>query len=118
MTVAVQQLISPLDTECRDQQINGLARGDPGASEPARMACRCDGEFRIDHALEREPPQPRFERPGMPLVACAAQELEQHEIAQDEVRRSDQSIELIDLDGFEAAEMVDPDGAIGDDHVS
>jgi hypothetical protein len=104
------------DTEGPDHQIDGLADGDASRAQSPVMASCNDRQLGIQHRLDREPAQSRFDARRFGFIPDPLQHLEQDDVADQQRLTAQQLQQAFDLGGAHAVEKVDPDRAVDDDH--
>ena len=110
VTITVQELESPLDDECRNKTVYGLAYRDPLAVQHPLVLSALPGDLSPTDGVDREPEQ-RIPSSSKGLTALVALKyVTEHDVADGDRRRSQGSVPEIGLPGDLATELVDPDG--------
>src|SRR5579885_245181 len=117
IAVAMKQLVMVDDTKARDQRVDCLAHGDAALSEDSKVLCGGDG------GVPPANPDPwqliQFPARAMKVQvrAEALQDFGQDEIAEQRPLSGQQAIQQIGFAARPPVKVIDPDGAIYQDHV-
>src|ERR1700674_2999558 len=116
IAIVVEQRPAVLDAPGADQQIDGLADGDPPPAQGTEIARRCDGNRVAGHWHDFEAAQQGLDLSSRPLAVKALQYLAQHQIPDDDLVRAEERAQPPDMARSPAIEEVDPDAAVDNDH--
>ena len=81
----MQQRQLVFDAPSSNQQIDGLADGNPAPAQGAKVAGSGDGDCISGHGYDFESAQERFNLPSRPLAIETLQHLAKHQISDDDL---------------------------------
>src|SRR5712671_4593272 len=116
IAVIVEQGPAVLDAPGPDQQVDGLADGDPAPAQRAEIAGSRDSDRLAGHWHDCEAAQQNLDFLSFPLAVQALQHLAKHQIPNDDLVHAKDRPQSPDMGRIAAIEKVDPDAAIDSNH--
>src|SRR6266849_802316 len=116
IAVIVEQGPAVLDAPSPDQQVDGLADGDPAPAQCAEIPGRRDDDRVARHWHDCEAAQQNLDFLSLPLAVQALQHLAKHQIPDDDLVRAKDRPQSPDMGRITAIEKVDPDAAVDNNH--
>ncbi len=110
IAILMQELVAIGDAIAGDDEIGRLVDGDTSLAEPAIMSSGLAREGRRQHRRDGKSAQPPFYRDSMLLTACAAQNLEQNNVADKDPRGVVPGVQQSRRPRGLSAYQSDPDG--------
>jgi hypothetical protein len=114
--VGVQQIVTVLDAVGSDQHVDRLANRD---STPPKSAIVIRGGQGYVSTNKIRARQIKKQATGPSVVAVAGEALQQlckDQVPGEQTTRSEQLIEAVGLSGFDAVEVIDPNGGVHENH--
>src|ERR1700722_5670483 len=114
--VVVKQWHAVLDAPSADQQVDGLADGDPAPAQGTEITGRRDGDRVADHRHNCKTAQQGLDFLRRPLAVKALQHFAKHQIPDQDLAGAQDRAQSLNARRISAIEEFDPDAAVDDDH--
>src|SRR5215471_6837411 len=116
IAVVVEQRPAVLNAPGADQQVDGLAHGDPTPTQETEIAGRRGGNRIADHRRNFEAAQQSLDFLRRPVAVQALENLAKHQIPHDDLVRAEDRAQSPDMGRIPAIEEIDPDAAVDNNH--
>lgn len=114
--IVVQQGVALVDAESADDQVHGLAHGNPAGAQGPVIRCRPRGAIGVQQGHDFEAAERALDPGSLGIATQALQHLQQDQVTDQDQFPADDLPQENDASGAAIVEVVDPDRTVDDDH--